>query len=114
MIDRRKLARRHLIYYLRVFDRDINQLIGHVVDISTDGLKLISEAPIKTQETFRCEMSLPQEIQGQKKVIFDATSVWNKKDINPDFFATGFAISNIELETVMLIKRLIDEFGFSE
>ena len=37
MDERRRLKRRHLIYYLRVFNQATDQLIGHLVDLTTEG-----------------------------------------------------------------------------
>lgn len=38
--DGRTLKRRHLIFYLEVFNEDNDELLGHVVDITTKGIKL--------------------------------------------------------------------------
>ena len=56
MNEKRKLNRRHLIYYLRVFDRDTSILIGHLVDITAEGIMLISEDPIETDNIFQLKM----------------------------------------------------------
>ena len=48
MDDQRKLKRRHLIYYLRVFDAESGDVLGHIIDIHTEGFLLISEHPIPT------------------------------------------------------------------
>ena len=42
-IKQRRQQRWQLIYYLSVRDAESQELIGHVVDISTDGIMLISE-----------------------------------------------------------------------
>lgn len=113
MFDR-KFKRRHLIYYLRVYDRKAGVLIGHLADITTDGIMLVSEAPIKTEADFNFKMTLPAEIEGNRDISFDANSIWCKKDVNPDFYATGFKISNIENRDIELIEILIDSFGFRD
>ncbi len=110
----RKVKRRHLIYYLRVYDRNTGVLIGHLADITTDGIMLVSEAPIKTEVGFNFKMTLPAELEGSRDITFNASSVWCQKDVNPDFYATGFKISNIENKDLELIEILIDSFGFRD
>ena len=93
MAERRELKRRHLIYYLRVFDRNTDKIIGHLVDITTEGLMLISEGPLETDAIFELRMDLPSEIEGVRKMDCLAHSRWCRKDDNPDFFNTGFSYS---------------------
>ncbi len=47
--DRISIKRRHLIYYLRVWNNKEDKVLGHVVDITTEGLMLISEQEIPLQ-----------------------------------------------------------------
>ena len=35
--ETRSLKRRHLVYYLEVYDDDANELLGHLVDLTTCG-----------------------------------------------------------------------------
>ncbi len=109
--NRRKLQRRHLIYYLRVFDIDSHELVGHIMDITVEGALLISECPIHTNRTFRLKMILPDEINRSKEIQYTAKSVWCKKDQNPDFYNTGFQFQIINPADENRISRLIDLFG---
>jgi hypothetical protein len=108
----RTVERKHLIYYLKVTDRETNQAIGHAVNISNEGLMLISEEPIKAESTFQLQMFLPEEIQGSRYYDFAVTSKWCQKDENPDFYNIGFELNNVSTECIQVIKRLIDKFCF--
>ena len=114
MLERRKLKRRHLIYYLRVFERNNDQLIGHVVDITSEGAMLISEEPIETDTVFQCRMVLPEGMEGSREITFDAKSVWSKKDINPNYYATGFQMLKAAPKDLDTVERLIVDFGFRD
>ena len=48
--DVRAYKRRHLIYYLEVYDDETGDLLGHLVDITLQGLKLTSKKEIMTGE----------------------------------------------------------------
>ncbi|CAN2040904.1 PilZ domain-containing protein [Candidatus Magnetomoraceae bacterium gMMP-15] len=112
MSNQRSQKRIHLIYYLRVFNTENDQLLGHLVDITTEGLMLISESPIKKDIDFNLRMVLPETIEGSKIIHFQAKSIWCKKDINPDFYDTGFQFTKVSSEQIEIIERLIKEFLF--
>ena len=113
-VDKRKLKRRHLIYYLRVFDNNTNELLGHLVNITREGLMMISENQIEIKNEYKLRMVLPQGILSKDVLIFMATSVWCKKDVNPDFYATGCQIKDIPLEDIRIVEGLIQHHGFND
>jgi hypothetical protein len=113
-MDNRKLKRRHLIYYLRVYDAVNEQLIGHLVDVTTEGMMLISELPIPTNKTFTFRMILPDEILSKPDIVIEARSIWCKKDVNPDFYATGLTILKIDPDDLVVIDSLIRKYGFND
>ncbi|NOX87971.1 MAG: PilZ domain-containing protein [Calditrichaeota bacterium] len=112
MGEQRKLHRRHLIYYLRVFDRETGEVIGHLINITPEGIMVISENPLETNKTYKLKMDLPSDIFEKTEIEFDAESRWCKKDVNPEFYDTGFSILNLSYHDGRLIERLIDDYGF--
>ncbi len=114
MQERRNLKRRHLLYYLRVFDAATGVLLGKLVDISADGMMLISEQAIELDRCFQLEMDLPANEGITERISFTARSAWCREDINPDFYDTGFQIVKLDPGTSQLIERLIDHFGFRD
>jgi hypothetical protein len=114
MSDRRILHRRHLIYYLKVFERDTDTLLGHLVDITEEGLMIVSENPIEEGKPLKMRMTLPREIDGVEEISFDASSMWCHKDVNPSLFGIGFRFDTVNPETRQIIFELIHEFGFSD
>ena len=114
MENKRKLKRRHLIYYLRVFDISNGRLIGHLVDITKEGLMLISEQPLENEKQYTFRMVLPAEILNKAELTFIATVIWCKKDVNPDFYASGFRMISISEEDLVIIESLIHRYGFND
>lgn len=114
MYERRKLKRRHLIYYLRVFEQGTNKLMGHLVDLTQEGIMLISEDPIEVNKVYHLRMILPSRMGGKEEWLFDAESRWCKKDVNPDFYDTGFQLLNLKQEGLEIISNLIQGFGFRD
>ena len=113
-MEQRKLKRRHLIYYLRVYDTATNLLLGHVVDVTTEGLMLISEEQIIAGTIYNLKMVLPEDILQKPEIMFQVKSLWCKKDINPDFYATGLNIMKIDENDLDIIDTLIRKFGFND
>ena len=112
--DRRKYKRRDLMYYSRVFDRRTGRVIGYIVDITPEGTMIISENPIEPDFQFRLRMDLPENISSRGFIDFEARSVWCKPDMDPNFWATGFQLTQIQPESIELIERMVAEYGFRE
>ena len=110
---KRKLHRNNLIYYLKVYDQKTDQPLGRLVDITPEGIMLISETPIPSDIDFTLRMEFPKEIFGEERMEFSARSMWCHKDMNPDYYDTGFQLIDVPLEHVLLIKKLVSEFGFT-
>ncbi|MFZ6026927.1 MAG: PilZ domain-containing protein [Chloroflexota bacterium] len=114
MEERRKLRRRHVIYYSRVYERSTGELIGHVIDITPEGIKLISEQPIPVETHFHFRIDLPEEIMGRGYMFFEADSIWCAADANPDFYNTGFRVNGMDEQDVIFLNRMIDETGLRD
>jgi len=111
-INQRKVARRHLIYYLRVYDAKNGDLLGNLVDISTRGIMLVSDGTIQLEKMYLLRMVLPDTIEGSKEVEFEALSRWCKNDVNPDFFDTGFELIDPSSSFLEVVDKLVEDCLF--
>lgn len=114
MPDKRREKRKQLIYYLRVVDRNTDKLFGQLVDITTEGMKLVSEKPVEPDTTYELKMLLPEEIENRKEVYFEANCQWCKRDVNPNFYSIGFEFIRISTQDINIIKNLIYDFSFRD
>lgn len=112
--ERRKIARRHLVFYLRIFDGMSSRVLGHLVDITTRGAMLVCDGPIEPNQEFRLRMRLPKELSGRTELVIEAKSLWCRPDSNPDFFLAGFRLAALGAEYEGYIKRLIKDFSIEE
>ena len=111
--EKRQRRRWELVFYLRIFDQSNGALLGHVIDISEDGLMLLSEVPIEINKDFDLTLEMPASDDGDnKKISFKARSIWQSKDTNPDLVDTGFQLIDPDIESVEAIQDLIDELQF--
>ncbi len=114
MPDRRRLKRRHLLYYLRVTDTHTGRLIGHLVDITPDGVLIMSERRIRLGRTITLRMALPGQRGGGTGLEFEATSLWHRRDVNPDFWDIGFRTTALSRKQAAAIETLIEDYGFRD
>jgi hypothetical protein len=115
MAERRKLKRRHLLYYLRVYNAQTGRLIGHLVDISSGGVMVMSQHRRRLGCAIQLRMILPGPANTtRQQVEFDAVTRWCKKDINPDFWDTGYETADLTKKQVAEIENLIEDYGFRD
>jgi heterodisulfide reductase subunit A-like polyferredoxin len=99
----RKVANEILI----IADQITGTQIGRVVNISAEGLMLLSEEPMVTGSVYQLDLILPNPTNDQKKLAFAAEAVWCTEASQPDSFWSGFHIIDIAAEDVLIIDKLI-------
>lgn len=110
--EKRTIKRNQLSYYLKVYNRKTGKPIGYIVNISTEGLRLVSHIPLLTHSVFQFRIKLPREIEGERNIDFDALSCWCRPDVSPDCFDTGFKIVEAPEALLNLVEGLNHYFCF--
>ncbi|MEW5869422.1 MAG: PilZ domain-containing protein [Chloroflexota bacterium] len=110
MAERRKLSRKYLIFFGRIFDRRTGQLLGNVADITAEGAMVISSHPIGVDQDFQLRLDLASRIFGTDHLNLDGHSIWCQPDIDPAYYNTGFQFSGITPEDIELIDRIVEEY----
>lgn len=113
-MERRRIARKYMMYYTRVFKMPAGELVGHLVDITPAGAMLISEKQIAVNQIFNLKLEISADISDQAFILFKAKSVWCDKDIDPRFYNTGFELLDVPKENLVIIDRIIETYGFRE
>lgn len=110
--NKRQTERKYLVFYLRVYDGISPLVLGHLVNISSEGVMLLSDDVIPIDTEYRLRMRFPSEVTDRGDIVFSATSKWCEKDNNPDFYLTGFKTHGLSAEEKNDILCLIDDFSF--
>lgn len=110
MLERRKVRRRNLFYCLEVFEEETKNFVGRLIDITTDGMMLESEEPIEVKKGYRLSMELPNSFVRKPKIIFDAKSVWCRKEGDFETYRTGFQLQNLDTKVEKQVSRLLEKF----
>lgn len=109
-IEQRRLKRWQLVNYLRVFDADSGELLGHLVDLNQEGIMLLGTQTLAPEKKFQLRMQLLQD--GESSAIdIEAVSLWNKQDTDPYLYKTGFKLINPSKDVMKKLQALIDDLG---
>ena len=112
MDERRRLERKDFSYYMRLVDDDTQNILGHLVDISSGGFKLDSQKPIPVDKDFRLRMDLTGEVANKPFMVFVARSKWCEVDpLDPFVYNVGFQLINIAPSDLEIINRMIEKYG---
>ena len=109
--EKRTVDRRRLVFYLRVFEQDDGQMLGHVSDISTAGLMLVCKRGIDPGSVFQIRVILPKEVLGRSELLLKIACLWCKPDMIEGFHVAGFQFDEIDLSQKKLIDGLTAEFS---
>jgi len=112
MDRQRKLTRKHLYYYPKVIDRDSGQMLGHIADITTEGIRLVSKNDVEPDSILNLEIILAENTEDETRITAKAKSLWSDKDINPELYAVGFRFLDISSEERTKIDELISLYSF--
>ncbi len=94
MEDQRKEARTHLIYYLRVYEPDSQDLFGHVVDISKSGMLITSDKPMRKDNQYRLEIEDVSTSDDLHTVGVHVECRWCQGDEDSELYDAGFQLVN--------------------
>lgn len=114
MEERRRLSRRHILFYSRVFDRKTGVFLGYLGNMNEGGLMIISENPLDEDQLYLLRIDLPEDIYSQSVLNFEAKSVWCRLDVDPNFYNTGFQLIDISDIGKDIIAQIIDDYGFRD
>ena len=113
MQKQRNRPRKNTPHNVKVIDQLSGKVMGRVVDITADGLMLVTKQSIEQGQHFDLRIILPRMVDGKLDIEVKAEAVWCKSDTNPNFFKVGFRFENLAgndgftLEDVMHRMNLV-------
>lgn len=110
MKERRKLKRRHIMLYSRVFDRRTGAHLGYLENLTPEGIMIISDAPIREGITYLLRIDLPEDIYQKPVLNFIGVSRWCQPDVDPRFYNTGFSLVEISPADLEIISQVVKDF----
>ena len=105
--EHRKTLRKIANEILEVTDQITGAKLGRVVNISAEGLLLLSADIIDTGSVYQLDLKLPRLIKNHSQISFGAVAVWSTPAAQPDSYWTGFHIIDASDDDVIAIDELI-------
>jgi len=106
-LERRNLDRLKLFYYLRVYIQSSRELIGSVVDISMQGMKIISEKSFALESRFSFSILLPEGSILGESISLEAQCRWCKDASLEGSYEAGFEFTEKVDSGIFVVKALI-------
>lgn len=114
MNDRRRLPRKYLIIYSRVFDRDSGRVIGYLSDLGPGGAMIITEQPQTPDARLRLHFDLPDhERFGASHLDLDVRVAHCEADISPAFYNVGVEFPPLTHEQQRIISLMMEMYEFT-
>ncbi len=115
MAEKRRQKRRHLVYYLEVFDRKSGKPLGRLADLSAEGLLLLTEKELAPGKKLDLDVRVPQ-VPGlqSEKLHLKAVVRWSGHDKNPALRCAGCQFSRVSPEDEAVIDLLFKLVAFED
>ena len=114
MTEKRIYTRQQLIYYMKIIDRDTEELLGFLVDITPEGIMIMSESPVEVDKTFNLNIQMDKESSSREFLPLTAKSKWCKKEVYADFYDAGFELLSVQPEDIKEIENIIEKLCFKD
>ncbi len=109
MKERRKAERKRPTNYIAVVNRESNEPIGCLIDLTIEGFRLMHNEPVKEGALLRLRI----KINEFEYILLDAQSRWCKKG-DADIYEIGFQTQNISADNLAKVRLLISSPAFME
>jgi hypothetical protein len=104
--EKRNLERKSPFYFLRVYDSCTRRMGGRIVNLSTEGMTLVCEEPIKEDTICKFRMILPETITDRRQMTLDARCIWCQEEDDALNFRSGFMFMDLSSKNLDTIKQL--------
>ncbi|CAM3691533.1 PilZ domain-containing protein [Parendozoicomonas haliclonae] len=105
-------VRDNLASFLKVYNRRTGRELGYIGNISRNGLMLITRWRVQTDTVFHLRIVLPDDLQTNCYVDFDARCQWCRPDIDAESFDSGYTVIASSVNYDTLIDSLRGYFSF--
>ncbi len=108
--EKRKQIRQKLSTEIDVIDIHSERRLGQLMDVSTQGLMMLSDVPISTNSIFELLIQLPVEIEGCKEIRLGVESLWTRESNDGTQHWTGFHVISIDDQDLHCIEAVMRHF----
>lgn len=111
MEDYRRRPRKNTPHLVRVLNVDTGRAVGRVVDITADGMMLVTKDKIKVGQVYNYRIILPVMVHHRSDVTLEAKAIWTKEDTNSDYSKCGFQFIHLPAEEGFLLEEVMHKLN---
>lgn len=111
MREHRRRPRKNTPHHVKVMDHENGRVLGRVVDITADGMRLICKQKLDVGRKFQFRIILPVMMNDRHFVVVEAETVYCNQDPNPSFFNAGFRFLNLPGEDGFLLEDIMHKLN---
>ena len=93
--------------FFAVYDTEYNELIGHLADLSTTGMRVISKDALWLDQTFAIRIDLPREVRDRTEINAVARVIWSRPHPTNGLFDLGFHFETVSDDDTQTIRQLL-------
>ena len=111
MEEKRRSRRFQVSYFVRIFADGIDDVMGHIVDVSTTGMRILSDRSLVPDSDYVLFVDL-EKVEGfGKDIAFNARCVWFSEDEDSGAYHNGMHLQDISEKEQVIIDRLIESLS---
>jgi len=107
MLRQRNRPRKNTPHTVKVLDAENNQLLGRVVDVTADGMMIVSKQQLEAGRALTLRVILPRMVDGKMEITVQAEVIWTNQDTNPSFFKAGIRFLNLPGNDGFLLEDVL-------
>ena len=107
MEERRQHSRHGTELQLEVFDLNIGQRLGRIVDLSADGFMLFSDTPHTADAVLQCRLVCSAGAQDLPEVRLGADCLWSRPGADGQHCWAGFHIIDLADDQARALEILL-------
>lgn len=110
--NRRRQRRRTVTAPVNIYNKDTGEMLGRLVNITTEGLMLVNTRPLAADRLYQAVIELPEPVNEVTRLELGIDSLWTSP-ANPDadMFWSGCQIIDISDEMLGTLKVVIEQLG---
>ncbi len=111
MADYRHRPRKNTPHVVKVYDTETGHYMGRIVDITADGMMVVTQELLTAGRRFHLRVILPTIVHSKSDVVVDARVVWCQPDANPSFCKVGFQFLNLAGDDGFLLEDVMHKLN---
>ncbi len=111
MEDYRHRPRKNTPHLVKVINEDTGKAVGRVVDITADGMMIVTKDKIVPGKFYNFRIILPVMVHHRSDVCLEAKAIWTTPDTNSEFSKCGFKFLNLAGEEGFLLEDVMHKLN---